>query len=192
MLGTDRRPGPGKGSSLCPADAEADPSRAGRPLSPTRGQQPAQLSTHGLGGSDRYQPGRRWGNELEIRPPNFLWAPDCRASPPGFRPLPAREEVGVRGQHRRPLRPPGAGVGKQPRPGPGSEGDPWGGPAQHPGPCGGPQEDQARGPPPRRRRQRGPRQRRAGPACPAPGPAWPGLAEAPGRPGRRCSLGGAT
>lgn len=67
----------------------------------------------GMGLTHWEQGGRWWDDELEIRPPNLLWVPNCRADPPGSLPLPVRVEVGVKCSREAPQRPSGAGGGGQ-------------------------------------------------------------------------------
>lgn len=59
--------------------------------------------TLGVGAQQLSARRKKWGDELEIRPPSFLWVPNG-VNPPGSLPLPARVGVGVKGQLRRPLR----------------------------------------------------------------------------------------
>lgn len=129
------------------------------------GQRPGYLAG-GAGGA----PAK--GNELEIRPQTSCGPQTAEPTPLGPDPYQPGRRWGQGTAQKAPERPPGTGVGKQLRSGPGSEGDPLGRPRPAP-----------------RALQRGPWRTRPG-VLPAantrglgPGPAWPGLAEAPGRPG---------
>lgn len=127
-------PGSGKGSSLSPADAEAVPQQSRAPSLP-RGQQPAQLSTHGLGAATGTWQGGGGapakGNELEIRPPTSCGPQTAEPAPLGSDPYQPGRRRGS-GQHRRPLRPPGAGVGEAAEVGPWVRGRPLGRPSPAP------------------------------------------------------------